>query len=297
VYKMDELNKLIALAKDGDKDAMFKLANQYVEASDDGEDSDMMDEAFHWLNEAAEGGHLEAQYTLGSIGSRNEDYDEAFKWFTRAANAGHRDSKTALAVCYGAGQGTEVNTDEAVKWLTQAASEGCSDAKFRLGALYLQGQEVEEDATRGMAYLRDAAAMGHEEAKEGLRLLEEEATSGGNTTSGGGISMPSFLDVDPDLRADRIKIIVGGVLGLVLSLVVASGIVLPITYVFIGIFANIFAIGRKLVFEFRIGREAKTGFKWGLTFLAFYLLKDLVIYGVAGIFFAVYRFKKGIPEY
>ncbi|MGW8879089.1 MULTISPECIES: hypothetical protein [unclassified Streptomyces] len=48
------------------------------------------DQARHWYRRAAEAGHLQAMYAMGTTG---DDLEEPDRWLRRAAQSGHVDAK------------------------------------------------------------------------------------------------------------------------------------------------------------------------------------------------------------
>ena len=56
------LKELIALASQGNSEAQYTLGRYYNDERIDGSEEDKL--SFHWLQQAAEQGHCEAQYWL-----------------------------------------------------------------------------------------------------------------------------------------------------------------------------------------------------------------------------------------
>ena len=87
------------------------------------------EESVHWLKQAADLGHVNSQYTLGSMYYRGDgvekDNAEAMSWFTKAAEQGDINSEKAVAGGYFSGQGVPTNTLKGIEWLTKIANTGC----------------------------------------------------------------------------------------------------------------------------------------------------------------------------
>lgn len=119
-----------------DEDELIQFYRMGLDFQDEGNDA----AAFQYLKKAAEGGHVLAQFTLGTI-------------FERGSEAVYQD----------AGQ--------AVYWYRLAAEKGDPGAQFNLGYLYLQAEETREN---GIAWMKKAAEQGDEAAQEYLVSLASE---------------------------------------------------------------------------------------------------------------------------
>lgn len=119
-----------------DKDELEQLYNMGLECQDDGNDA----AAFQYLKKAAEGGHVLAQFTLGTI-------------FERGSDAVYQD------------------VQQAVYWYGLAAEQGDPGAQFNLGYLFLQTPDRQEE---GVAWMEKAAGQGDEAAQEYLASLASE---------------------------------------------------------------------------------------------------------------------------
>jgi len=92
----------------------------------------------------AEGGDVDAQYTLGLqyyAGHEEkgipQDIEEGLKWYKKAAEQGHESAISSLVFHY---RNYDENIDEAKKWLKKAAEHGDEWAKSEL-------EKIEEDKT------------------------------------------------------------------------------------------------------------------------------------------------------
>lgn len=108
--------------------------------------------ATYWYTKAAEQGHAESQYHVGSLYyfSGNEqipqDYKKAVFWTTRAAKQGHGKAQFGLGLMYARGEGLTQNYKFAYAWFSLAAAQGVDNAiHFRNGmALHLTPQQLSE---------------------------------------------------------------------------------------------------------------------------------------------------------
>src|SRR5690606_29127316 len=90
----------------------------------------------HWIKKAAENGHVNAMYDLGSL--------------------------------YDSGQGVQQNYTEAVKWTKMSADKGHVGAMYNLGAFYESGEGIPQNYTEAFKWYQQAAGKGHEKAKQAL---------------------------------------------------------------------------------------------------------------------------------
>ena len=120
------------LADRGDADAEFNLGQAYRLGRGVPLNLAM---AKNWFTKAAEGGHLDAETTLGLLLFQNGDQQEGLKWLRRAAD---QDEPRALLV-YGTAlyNGDGVSQDRLLGYafISRAASQGLSPAKDTLAQL------------------------------------------------------------------------------------------------------------------------------------------------------------------
>ena len=91
----------LRLAKQGDPNAQYSIASDYVSGSVVRRDAN---EAIKWYRKAAEQGHANAQYNLGVMYLEGEgvtqDYAEAAKWYKLAAEQGDDKAQNNLGLIY-----------------------------------------------------------------------------------------------------------------------------------------------------------------------------------------------------
>ena len=146
-------------------------------------------EAVKWYRKAAEQGHAEAQYQLGTmyndlwndLWSALRDDAEAVKWYRMAAEQGHAEAQFRLGFMYDLGWGVPKDNAEAVKWYRKAAEQGHAEAQHSLGGMYDLGvQGVPEDDAEAAKWYRKAAEQGDASARRRLWGLIYEADSRGD---------------------------------------------------------------------------------------------------------------------
>jgi TPR repeat protein len=142
---------LLDMAKRGNAEAQFALAQAYLEGREVPRD---VDEAVKWLWSAVRLGHMEARYTLGTM-YRNgngvaRDYQKAAKLLGEAAKERHAESQLAVGEMFIAGHGGPKNDKAAVTWLQDAAAQGLPKAQAWLGEMYYEGRG--RPASHGQAF-------------------------------------------------------------------------------------------------------------------------------------------------
>lgn len=87
-------------------------------------------EAIACFEIAASDGHVEAQFRLGELFSRNErnHLPKSFMWFERAAKLGHADAQFRVGECYAKGIGVSRDEKMATVYYNLAANQGQKDA-------------------------------------------------------------------------------------------------------------------------------------------------------------------------
>ena len=76
------------------------------------------------IRRRAEGGDPDAQFTLGLHLHDNGNDSEAFPWILKAAIRGHPIAQMNAGICYGNGDGTNVDFVSAMKWLLLSVKSG-----------------------------------------------------------------------------------------------------------------------------------------------------------------------------
>lgn len=176
VYQENEtLDFLLKQAQAGNVDAMFKYAWRF----DDDE------EAPKWVKNAAQSGHVRAQfylghaYTEGDINGIKADEKLALKWLTSASQKGF---PLAKAFCLYKGIGVELDKDKAFEELERSAKDGWVESQFAL-ALVFSGEDypfnfekIDKNKDKAKYWLTKAAENGFAEAQFqlGMNYFEEK---------------------------------------------------------------------------------------------------------------------------
>ena len=131
-------------------------------------------EALPLFRRAAELGHAEAQYLVGSAYARGSkivprDDGLALHWFRLAAQQGHAKAQSSLAQMYQEGRGVGTDYAEAMKWYRTAAAAGDVGGQYGMALMYSNGQGVPKDEGIAVMWFRKAAAQGHFRAQEELK--------------------------------------------------------------------------------------------------------------------------------
>ena len=127
------------------------------------------------FGKAAELGHAEAQYLLGSMYSEGrgvtKDDAEAVRWYRKAAEQGIVHAQRHLGQMYAAARGVGKDFAAAAMWYRKAAEQGDANSQSSLGFMYATGQGVTKDETEAEKWFRTAAAQGDEKAQRNLVKL------------------------------------------------------------------------------------------------------------------------------
>lgn len=147
-----------AASAGNDPEAWFRMGRAY----DVGEGTEQNHaQALQWYLQAAEQGHVLAQYTAGqfyTLGTGSEvDYAAAAQWYRRAALQGHAGAQQSLAAMYDLGRGVAQDFGEAAAWYRRAAGQGASNAQLWLGNQYANGRGVPVDPIRATVWFSLAA--------------------------------------------------------------------------------------------------------------------------------------------
>ena len=111
--------------------------------------------SFQLYQPKANQGDADAQFNLAllfysGIGTP-QDLKLAVYWYTKAAEQGHVNAQYKLGSLYLEGHGEEAQQDskQAVYWLTKAAEQGYVQAQYRLGYIYDFGDVAPQDYKPG----------------------------------------------------------------------------------------------------------------------------------------------------
>lgn len=129
----------------------------HFEAGLEAANTNNMPLAFKEFTQAAEKGHVYAQYNLGLMYEQglgtSKNAKEAVYWYNKSAEQGNSAAQFNLGVCYENGLGTSVDFDKANTWYRKASVQGDGLAVGNLGMLYIRGDGVNENKVAGVALL------------------------------------------------------------------------------------------------------------------------------------------------
>lgn len=122
---------------------------------------------------AAQNGDVEAQYELSVLYSQGKDglerdWDEAEKWRLKAAEAGHAEAQYEIGSSYAYKAGTEKKPElyaEAVIWYEKAAAQGNFNAQYHLARMYEQGTQIPQNLLKAFEYYLASAQHNSAETK------------------------------------------------------------------------------------------------------------------------------------
>ncbi|HUO04716.1 MAG TPA: tetratricopeptide repeat protein [Candidatus Binataceae bacterium] len=128
-------------------------------------------EATRSCKEAAEGGSVDAELTLGHIYYNGRfgvprDYAKALYWYRKAGMHGNEVAQTRAGIMFRDGMGVPRDGSEAKKWLLMAGNQGYAPAQFMLGSMYYYGQGVAPNRTEALKWFRKSAAGGNAPAQD-----------------------------------------------------------------------------------------------------------------------------------
>ncbi|MBP6115743.1 MAG: sel1 repeat family protein [Neisseriaceae bacterium] len=135
------------------------------------------EQAFYWMEKAAQNGSAEAEYYLSlfyedGLGVNEPDLALAMKWLRQAADHDYAYASYELGLAYLAGKIGSVDAQQGALWLDKAAREGVVRAQRQLASLYEQGIGVAQNTDSAMYWYRQAGSRGDEGALKALRSLQ-----------------------------------------------------------------------------------------------------------------------------
>ncbi len=150
-------------SKQGDKVAMFRLANAYRDGN--GVEQDV-EQAIHWYEKSGELGNIGVCLPLATLYYEGrlieQDIEKSIGYLTYSAKYNDSAAMYNLGYLYHANE----DFDVALSWYKLASRFGHLNAKFRVGNIYLSefSEEDEEYYDIGMAWMYDAAMNNHPDA-------------------------------------------------------------------------------------------------------------------------------------
>lgn len=157
------------------RDQALKLLEQ---ARSDRESQPHYEEAFAYMQQAAEGGSVAALKDLAYMAERGlgveKSAEAALEFYFRAAELGDAEAMLEVGDFLDGDRGVRTNYLLAAEWYAEAAAGGVAEASARLGQLYAAGRGVEQDYAMAMELYREAAAGGSSKGNLYLGLAHLE---------------------------------------------------------------------------------------------------------------------------
>lgn len=169
----NEINKITALADDGDVPSMCEIASRYFEGRGVSKNPEL---AFSYFQKAAKHGSGWANHMCGALSETGagvkKSYTKARDFYSKAAETGNASSAFNLGVLYETGTGLKKNTEKAKYYYEKASANGhAGAAKNRAGLA--QRERPNPDIVTALTYLGKAYALGEKDAGvEILRLVQ-----------------------------------------------------------------------------------------------------------------------------
>lgn len=119
---------------------------------------------------AAKNGNSDAAYYLGVMANEGKsgDASAAAKWFRQAAEKGHVKAQYNLALAYERGLGVTRDRTQSLSWLEKASKQGDAEAQYMYGLLLLDQAGTPPDPTQLVAaldWIKKAANAGNPRAQ------------------------------------------------------------------------------------------------------------------------------------
>ena len=156
-------------AEKGDKEAMFNLAQCYIDGT--GGVNQDYNQATMWLAKAAKKNYAPAQYKLGLCYMYGAgvltDYSQAWQLIQKAVKQNYPAAVYTTACCYRDGTYVSQDNQQWFTWLKNAAQLGDDDALADLGYVYLYGFEklsIQQDFDKALSLLRKGSELNNSKA-------------------------------------------------------------------------------------------------------------------------------------
>ncbi|KAK8878543.1 hypothetical protein M9Y10_005323 [Tritrichomonas musculus] len=154
---------------------LYKTAINYYDGK---EGQENLYKSIDYFKNAANYGHVEAQYNLGIIFSEDKiikrNIDEAIKYFSLASAQNHSESQYRLGMIYYNGNYVQRNIEKAIYNLLMAADRNHPESQYQLGMIYYEGKYITRDIEKTIHYLQSAAEQNHSESQYYLGMIYYE---------------------------------------------------------------------------------------------------------------------------
>ena len=122
----------------------------------------------------AENNDINSQIELYYYYSASELYEDAFYWIEQAAIQGDPIAQNNLGYSYDNGLGIDINKKLAYEWFVKAAEQNQVHAITTLAAYYLDGEVVEQSYVKAFEFYKKAVQQNFDRAIYGLGLMHEK---------------------------------------------------------------------------------------------------------------------------
>lgn len=143
----------------GHVEAQFRLGSIYLDKLE-------LKKSLKWALKAAEQGHIEAHCLVGNVLSRQKDV-QSLSWWCKAAELGSVAAMIKLGFSYENGWVEPKDLSKAAAWRLRAAELGDIESQLRLARMYKQGAGIEQDKLKADFWLDSVFSAHLRLAKEG----------------------------------------------------------------------------------------------------------------------------------
>ena len=148
-----------------------------------------------------------------------KDYAKVIEWYHKAANQGHIDAQYSLGSMHLTGEGVIKDYTRAAEWYSKAANQGDAKAQYNLGVMHYKGQGAKKDEDMAKKYFRQSCDNGHQSScnnysilmtdtsmtvQDKLQINQSEKLEKANTNLGGAY-IPSDSEIAEDIRVRKAK--------------------------------------------------------------------------------------------
>ena len=111
----------------------------------------------------------------GKRALRAQQYEKSALLLREAADYGHMEAQYRLGILYyRGGFGVDRSRVRASKWFTKSAQQGYADAQYWLGYLYETGEGTTQDDKRALTWYKKAARQGHKKAINAIETYKPQ---------------------------------------------------------------------------------------------------------------------------
>lgn len=202
------INKLIALAEQGNTQATAELACAYLNGENTERD---LEKGAALMLKAAQAGHALAALNVSFMYKDGDGVQQSFQkaeeWALRAAKLGEPEELGHIALAYIVGNGADKNPyetdyDKAFRYLKICSDSGDADSRARLGVCYEEGWGTETDVKKAIECYRESAEAGSEYGFEKYASVHDHELDKNSFISKNLDLIKSFADKECGLAQD-----------------------------------------------------------------------------------------------